>query len=223
MLPRTLLILALSFPAMLSAAESTGQGMAERLAGEQTIYDYTQSDAYPIERIVDLADKASTRDASTLSEIIAALGDKHPVIRYWAAMGCLIRQKKAAPAKAKLKALLKDDFAEPDRRTRKTLLSLRLATASGNRPNHAATDRSAAVQDDVQAGCYSTLGHLDPENACLTDSFRLDRERIHAIGQSRQFPGDGLDGNAEGSCPQAPQYHRRCKYCERLSWNEQRR
>ncbi|MEZ0276082.1 MAG: sulfatase-like hydrolase/transferase, partial [Roseimicrobium sp.] len=86
------------------------EGMHEKLAGEQTIYDYAQSDAYPLERIIDLADLATSRDASALPALMKAMDDPHPVIRYWGATGCLILQKEAAPAKAKLEALLKDEW-----------------------------------------------------------------------------------------------------------------
>jgi len=44
--------------------------------------------------------------------LIAACNDPHPVIRYWGATGCLILQKKAAPAKRQLKALLNDEWMD---------------------------------------------------------------------------------------------------------------
>jgi arylsulfatase A-like enzyme len=97
------------------ATRDTGfipEGMFPRLAGDKTIYDYAQSPAYPIERIVDLADRATSRDASHLPALRAALEDSHPVIRYWGALGCLILQEKSSPAKDRLVALLRDDHAD---------------------------------------------------------------------------------------------------------------
>lgn len=88
------------------------EGMFVRLAGDKTVYDYAQSSAYPLEKIIDLADKATSRDARYLKDLTAALDDKHPVIRYWAAVGCLVLQAKAAPAKAKLQAALKDEYPD---------------------------------------------------------------------------------------------------------------
>ena len=88
------------------------EGMYKRLAGEKTIYDYAQSDAYPLERILDLANKASDRNQANLPEFIAALEHKNPVIRYWAAMGCLILKEKASAAKEKLRNCLKDDWPD---------------------------------------------------------------------------------------------------------------
>jgi hypothetical protein len=102
------------------ATRDTGfipEGMFPHLAGEKTIYDYAQSDAYPLERIIDLADLASDGNAANLAKLSAALDDPHPIVRYWAATGCLILKDKlpqdqAAPAKAQLQKLLADEYAD---------------------------------------------------------------------------------------------------------------
>jgi HEAT repeat protein len=86
--------------------------MFDRLAGDKTIYDYAQSAAYPIERVVDVADKAASRDPRFLGDLRKAMDDPHPVIRYWGALGCVILQDKSAPAKTKLGALLRDEWAD---------------------------------------------------------------------------------------------------------------
>ncbi|MHC4518272.1 MAG: sulfatase-like hydrolase/transferase [Planctomycetota bacterium] len=88
------------------------EGMFERLAAGGTLYDYAQSDAYPIERIVNVANLAVARDVTGLSKLMAACDDPHPVIRYWAATGCLVLQAKSAPARHKLEARLKDDWLD---------------------------------------------------------------------------------------------------------------
>jgi N-sulfoglucosamine sulfohydrolase len=101
--------------AEMMATRDTGfipEGMFARLAGDKTVYDYAQSTAYPLERIIDLADKAVSRDAKYLRDLTAALDDPHPVIRYWGAVGCLILQSKAAAAKGKLQARLKDEWPD---------------------------------------------------------------------------------------------------------------
>ena len=61
---------------------------------------------------MDLADRAASRDAEHLPALQAALNDTHPVIRYWGALGCLIRQEKSAPAKARLRELLRDEWGD---------------------------------------------------------------------------------------------------------------
>jgi hypothetical protein len=86
--------------------------MFDRLAGAKTIYEYAQSAAYPIERIVDLADKAASGDVRFLGQLQTAMRDAHPVIRYWGTLGCLILQKKSAQAKARLQELLRDEWGD---------------------------------------------------------------------------------------------------------------
>lgn len=88
------------------------EGMFPRLAGRKTIYDYARGDAYPIRTILDLADRASDGDPRHLKDFIAALDDPHPVIRYWAATGCLVLKDDAAPAKNRLRARLSDEWAD---------------------------------------------------------------------------------------------------------------
>lgn len=88
------------------------EGMFPGLAGDKTIYDYAQSPAYPLERILDLADQASDRNPAHLPAFLAALDDAHPVLRYWAATGCLILGDQAAPAKARLRARLADEWPD---------------------------------------------------------------------------------------------------------------
>ncbi len=84
------------------------EGMFDRLAGDKTLYEYAQSEAYPIERIVDLADLATEADPENLPTLIAALRDRHPVIRYWGATGCLILTEQSGSAKEALLAALDD-------------------------------------------------------------------------------------------------------------------
>jgi len=88
------------------------EGMSRWLPGKQTLYDYAHSDAYPIAAIYDLAVKATSRDIRQLSDLCAALTHAHPVMRYWAATGCLILGDKAAPAQKALAPLLADSAAD---------------------------------------------------------------------------------------------------------------
>ncbi|MEX1115822.1 MAG: sulfatase-like hydrolase/transferase [Akkermansiaceae bacterium] len=88
------------------------EGMFKQLAGSKTIHEYAQSPAYPLEQILTLADETTERDPARLPGFIAALSDPHPVVRYWAATGCLILKENAAPAKTKLEELLADRSAD---------------------------------------------------------------------------------------------------------------
>ncbi len=54
--------------------------------------------AYPLEKVLLLANLASERDSANLSRLIKALDDPSEPIRWWAAQGCTILGQKAAPA-----------------------------------------------------------------------------------------------------------------------------
>jgi len=99
----------------LIATRDTGfipEGMTRRLAGGRDLIAYARGPAYPIERVVDLADLAAARDPRHLGDLQAALADPHPVIRYWGAQGCLILGARAAPARDALRARLRDGWAD---------------------------------------------------------------------------------------------------------------
>jgi hypothetical protein len=88
------------------------EGMSNRLAADSTIHDYARGNSYPIERIVEIADLATSNDVRALPGLIQALDDPHPVIRYWGAMGCLILHSQSAPAKDRLMLLLQDEWPD---------------------------------------------------------------------------------------------------------------
>ena len=81
------------------ATRDTGlmpEGMMKQLAGDRTVYEYAQSDAYPLDRVIELANQATQQDVSLLPKFIAALEDPHPLLRYWGALGCVILGRHAA-------------------------------------------------------------------------------------------------------------------------------
>ena len=64
--------------------------------------------AFPIERVIELADMASRRDPANLPKLIDALGDPNEALRWWAAQGCTMLRENAAPAEAALRGRLSD-------------------------------------------------------------------------------------------------------------------
>ena len=64
--------------------------------------------AYPLERVLALADLATARDAANLPKFVNGLNDANEVIRYWSALGCLMLRDKAAAADAALTKALDD-------------------------------------------------------------------------------------------------------------------
>lgn len=180
--------------AELIATRDTGfipEGMFERLAADKTIYAYAQSDAYPIERVVDVADAATSRDRAALPGLLRALADPHPVIRYWGAVGCLVLQDKATSAKPELLAALRDDWAD---------VRVAAAEALGYTGGaDAAIDALAGVLGGGEADPYERLaalnaldfmtqaGHVPPERSrSLVKDLKLaepaDRVQRHLLG-----------------------------------------
>ena len=49
---------------------------------------------YPMERILDAADTASSRDSSSVPHLIELMKDADPAVRYWAAVGCSVRPER---------------------------------------------------------------------------------------------------------------------------------
>ncbi|MFE2106823.1 sulfatase-like hydrolase/transferase [Kitasatospora sp. NPDC059463] len=64
--------------------------------------------AYPLERILDLADRGLERDSSVLPELLTALGDDDATVRRWAAIGILRLTPGVPDAAAPLRAALAD-------------------------------------------------------------------------------------------------------------------
>jgi arylsulfatase A-like enzyme len=88
------------------------EGMATRLAGDQTMFEYARSHAYPLAKILAVANLASERDSANVPAFTKALADSHPVVRYWGATGCLILKARAREAKPALIAGLEDEMAD---------------------------------------------------------------------------------------------------------------
>ena len=154
------------------------EGMFERLMGDKTLYEYVQSDAYPIERIVQVADLAVSRNPSAIETLMAACDNSHPVIRYWGATGFLVLQEKAAPAKDKLKELLQDDW-----------MDIRVVAAEA---------LSYLGQTDLALKTLTSIIKSEPEYVSLAAMNALDfmcqaghvsLERIHKLLGETQFKG----------------------------------
>ncbi len=82
-----------------------------RRAGASTPYEMGHDKAlYPLERILDMADLASSLKADAAPKLRAGLKDNDNAIRYWAALGLLMRGKEAVATDAvALRGLLKDE------------------------------------------------------------------------------------------------------------------
>jgi arylsulfatase A-like enzyme len=75
------------------------------LEGYDTAHD---PKAYPLEKILEVANTATQRDAGNLQKLTAWMDDENECIRYWAALGCVMLRDKAAPAADALAKRLAD-------------------------------------------------------------------------------------------------------------------
>lgn len=80
-------------------------------AAGRTIYEFGHDPAlYPLERILDMADIASLRAPGTEPQLLKGLADPDSGVRYWAALGLLMRgQNGFAAGRAALGAALQDE------------------------------------------------------------------------------------------------------------------
>lgn len=84
------------------------EAMMQEIVKRQPLYDYARSGQYPLAQIMQTAELASSGDPKVLAELTKRLSDEHPVIRYWAALGCAILAEDASAAKNELTALTQD-------------------------------------------------------------------------------------------------------------------
>ncbi|MGV3504502.1 MAG: sulfatase-like hydrolase/transferase [Adhaeribacter sp.] len=84
------------------------EAMMAEISQTTTLHAYARSSKYPLERVLETADMASSRDPKMLATLSKRLSDPAPVVRYWAATGCIVLGAKAAPARAALRKLLAD-------------------------------------------------------------------------------------------------------------------
>lgn len=85
------------------------ESMYNELSAKGTIYDYVNDKKFPYGQLLALAAGAGDVQLKLFKNLQNAMKSKHPVARYWGALGCTIRGESAAGAKRQLKALQNDD------------------------------------------------------------------------------------------------------------------
>ncbi|MNF31979.1 Sulfatase [compost metagenome] len=68
--------------------------------------------AYPLQRIMRVAQRAAQRDPAEVDALLADLDDDNEVVRYWAASGLLMLREQAAPARQRLLRTLQQDLPQ---------------------------------------------------------------------------------------------------------------
>lgn len=79
--------------------------MIEEISKSNNPYEFARKSNYPVKVIIEEVEKMVTGDRST---IITNLKSEDPIMRYWAATGCIILKEKGYHFKEGLKQLLED-------------------------------------------------------------------------------------------------------------------
>ncbi|MGM9509108.1 sulfatase-like hydrolase/transferase [Larkinella sp. GY13] len=82
------------------------EALLARIAEKTPLYDYARKSNYPLNRVIETATLASSRNPADGQELIQRLTDPDPTVRYWAATGGTVL--KLALAKPALQKLLQD-------------------------------------------------------------------------------------------------------------------
>ena len=75
----------------------------------KTLYEYAQSDAFPVEAALKAAKAASAGEPAGLGSFIKMMGDEHPVIRHWGAYGCFRTRSRTEEVKRALNNMIESD------------------------------------------------------------------------------------------------------------------
>ncbi|MGK7396986.1 MAG: HEAT repeat domain-containing protein, partial [Candidatus Cyclobacteriaceae bacterium M3_2C_046] len=134
--------------------------MLLEIARKMPPFNYVRKDDFPFEKIYETADMASADDPD-FSSIIKRLNDSNPIIRYWAATGCIIHADEAGAAKETL-ITLQDD---PE-----TVVKIAAAEAlyKMGEVNLALNMLEEALQSDnmmARTQAMNVLELMDPEDA----------------------------------------------------------
>ncbi len=171
--------------------------MHEHSAGNSPYDLARQSNALPLERILETADWASREEAvPSLEKLIERLDDSDPTVRYWAVMGLLMRGRETVAAhQERLARMLSDSSAD-----------VRLAAARALALWASHSEQRADAQQIL-------LEHADPRRHGLFAALAA-LQALEALGQeAREFASaiQTLPDDVTGIHPRFSQYFPRTK------------
>ncbi|WP_162054556.1 sulfatase-like hydrolase/transferase [Pontibacter pamirensis] len=145
-----------------------------------TLFEYARSGKYPLEEVIETAELASSRDSRSLMPLIQRFNNKEPAVRYWAATGCTVLGKEAAPAKQALRKLTMDPEA-----------SVRIAAAEalyqlGEKERAINVLKDALKSDNVMVRVQA-LNVLENMNEDATEVLAAVRELIQKNPQDKDY------------------------------------
>ncbi|MDJ1501347.1 sulfatase-like hydrolase/transferase [Xanthocytophaga agilis] len=84
------------------------EAILSRKAAQGPLYTYARTNGFSLDKIQETADWASSRNLKYKDGLIKRLTDADPVVRYWAATGCVVLKEAGTAAKVQLTELLND-------------------------------------------------------------------------------------------------------------------
>ncbi len=108
-----------------------------------TLYEYAQSDAFPVERVLEAAKSASQGDPERTTEYLSLLQEPHPAVRHWGAYGLFLVRQECAEVRAGLEQLITNDAFAANR-----IMAAQALAWSGDRDTAFATIYEEADQTD---------------------------------------------------------------------------
>ncbi|MCF7847541.1 MAG: sulfatase-like hydrolase/transferase [Kiritimatiellales bacterium] len=81
----------------------------------KTLYEYAQSDRYPVERLLQIAKDTSAGDPKKMKEYLKLMQDENPVVRHWGAYGVFLVRPQEAKVQKTLRKMMNDDPMDGNR------------------------------------------------------------------------------------------------------------
>ncbi len=88
------------------------ESMLKKINSGGKIYDFTRTDAYPLEKIMETATMAGAGDPKNIPELKSRLRDANPIVRYWAATAGIILGDEGTEMIHELEKALEDELPE---------------------------------------------------------------------------------------------------------------
>ena len=186
---------------------------------DTTIYDWAREEGnYPLKKIIALANLASSQKPANIPTFQKELGNKNPVMRYWAALGLRVLGKDAARAEAELIQASKD--SDPSVRitalttlgkikgseTYTEALLEEAATAKGDmhcswalgglkfleyqslKDHPNSANPSTSTKAPTPTAAHKTFSSAKPTPTCLNDKHTQRRKDAKAFHQREPYP-----------------------------------
>lgn len=88
------------------------EGMMKEINDSIELYNFTRSDFYPLEKLIDLMSARFSSDTEYIDALQNGLIDENPIIRYWSAVNCISIPDIPTNLIARLKNNLNDNHGE---------------------------------------------------------------------------------------------------------------